>query len=175
MGVCKISLKKLSDYYLFGLLTRGNYQTDPVAVKEEIASRMKKKSSSSLLSLWRLYSERSAVRPILEEQLALRYQNYQGSYETLPLLAKEFFQEVGSVDAIVTLTYAKNDQIQKQAMGKYHDIMEEYLSCYNELYQTEGEDLSIVSLGDNKKEIDTDRIKTPAKIYKMSDYQLRRK
>lgn len=183
MKVYKTELKDMSDYYLIGLLTAGDYKTNLHRVKEELSRRFKIKGCDELLMMWK-NSKNDTICNLLEDHLAEHYQEYEGDYKELPKLAKKYFEKVKSINAIVTLTYAKCERINQQAMYKYVDIMGEYLDYYDEImdsfYKTEGSDLessisNITSFPKQKNTFQTENQKTTAKIYKISDLKSRRR
>ncbi len=183
MKIYKTKLVDMEDYYLVALLTNGNYKTDLEKVKEEISKRLELKSNLQLLSMWK-DCKVNAMRELLEEKIAMKYQDYEGPYENLPGIAKRYFASVESLDAIITLTYAKCEQINQQAMYKYLNTMEEYLEYYDAfmlpLYETEGRDIddtasNIVSFSKKSSESTKKEQKEQAKIYKITDFKSRRK
>lgn len=178
-----MKLKDMSDYYLMGLLTHGDYKTDLHMVQTELIKRLQLKSCKELLSLWK-NSNKGVVHELLEYHLAERYQNYEDSYDSLSNDAKEYLEKVESIDAIVGLTYAKCEVIQQNAMHKYKSIMAEYLEYYDglmaSLYETEGSDLemfpkNVVHFKEQRNNSNGLETKGTAKIYKISDFKSRRK
>lgn len=179
MRISKTKLCNMPDYYLMGLLTNGNYRTDLESVKREFSNRLVCMPDFTLLGMW-WRSKKGIIREILEDHLAIRYQNYQGPYDDLPVLATKYFERVTSVDAIGILTYSKCDLIHEMAMNRYHAVMEEYLTYYDELYKTEGSDLGLCSnkvipFSKNKVSSCHTVDEIPAKIYKISDFKSRRR
>ncbi len=183
MKIYKTKLVDMDDYYLVALLTNGNYKTDLEKVKEELVKRLEEKSVNQLLLMWKS-CQVGAMKELLEESIAIKYQSYEGSYETLPSLAKKYFEGMQSIEAITTLTYAKCHEINQKAMYKYLATMEEYLEYYDvfmyPLYEKEGSDLEMPNkkiIDFKKKSITLDRkeSKEETKIYKITDYKSRRK
>ena len=182
MGSSKTGKTGLNDDYLMELLMKGNYRTNLEKVKQELLKSLDDKNTYQLLQIWKV-TKPGILRGFVEEKIAEKYQNYKGPYELLPTIAKKYFNRVGSIDAIVTLTYAKCEGINQRAMQKYINLMEEYLEYFDEFtndnkvkdFKPEGFKNKIISFPNQSSKPATEEVKENGEVYKIKDFKSRRK
>lgn len=178
VGVYRKKLTDLENYYLIGLLHSCNYMTDLEKVQKELSKRLDTKSCLQLLLMWK-EAKNQNLKNILEEKLAVKYRDFDGCYEMLPNIAKKYFQDVESLDAIATLTYAKCEEINQQALFKYAEVMEVYLDMMPSVAKNKDGDSNcynkIVSFQAHKNDTSQKELPEQTKIYRIKDWKARRK
>lgn len=182
MKVGRIGLNKVDDYFLVGLLQRPNCMSNVEEIQREFFRRLENESEEQVLVRWKK-TQNSIIKELLEEYLATRYLSGV-SITNLSKLSYEYFHNVKSLNAIVSLTYASCPEIRKLATEKYMSAMMEYLEESEwedwEYYEREGNDSEI---SDNNKilkfeekhgKLNQREIRENAKIYKISDLKRRK-
>ncbi len=165
MGSSKTGETGLNDDYLMELLMKGNYRTNLEKVKQELLKSLDDKNTYQLLQIWKV-TKPGILRGFVEEKIAEKY-----------------FNRVESIDAIVTLTYAKCEGINQRAMQKYINLMEEYLEYFDEFTndnkvkdsKPEGFKNKIISFPNHSSKPATEEGKENGKVYKIKDFKSRRK
>ena len=162
VGVYRKKLTDLENYYLIGLLHSCNYMTDLEKVQKELSKRLDTKSCLQLLLMWK-EAKNQNLKNILEEKLAVKYRDF----------------DVESLDAITTLTYAKCEEINQQALFKYAEVMEVYLDMMPSVAKNKDGDSNcynkIVSFQAHKNDTSQKELQEPTKIYRIKDWKARRK
>ena len=117
MKVRRISLRNVDDYFLIGLLQRSNCMSNVEEIQQEFFRRLENESEEQVLIRWKK-TQNSIIKELLEEYLATRYLSYDVSVTSLSKISHEYFHNVKSLNAIVSLTYATCPEIRKLATKK---------------------------------------------------------
>lgn len=180
----KTKLTDVPDYFLLALLQSPNARTNLKEVRQELDKRLKNKSKQQLLLEWK-HLRNPLIREMLEQELAVRYQDYDSSSQWLSKVDYQYFEQVQSLDAIVTLTKAKDPAINQPAIMKYMEAMDIYLEETEQgdflYYENEGSDLilenngNIIKFKQQEKNTTNQTTGQLAKVYKMNDIRQGRK
>ncbi len=143
-----------SEYYRL-LATLQGFAENSNIVVTRLRRSLHYYSFSNLLSMWEK-GKSDVVKEFLEQEIALRYINYEClSSDPLPKAFQDFVSGVTSIDAICTLMQAKRCEIREFATDKYQEFLNDYLEVteenYFELYLHEGDDSNMISLSKNEK------------------------
>ena len=152
-------------------------------IQQEFFRRLENESEEQVLIRWKK-TQNSIIKELLEEYLATRYLAYDVSVTSLSKISHEYFHNVKSLNAIVSLTYATCPEIRKLATKKYINAMMEYLEESEqedwEYYEREGNDSEIsnnnkiLKFEEKHGKLNQREIKETAKIYKISDLKRRK-